>query len=349
MSSKPRSVSQSASGTVNASTPRKPGPSSPIRRRTSVERTDFEATRIGAHRPGRASCGRCAASHRGPRTRTAASRRENRVVARLERLAVDGVGGGRAHSERAYPVRPRIDLVPREVAEWLKALAATSRGRKLSSRVRIPPSPLRRSRRASTRLRHARLSRLSRSLSTGMGYGAVHLARDCRTPAPGRIALSTLVGMSSATSSTGSTAAPPQTSDALAGAANGAIAWTACGEQLARPRCARSNGPRGGKIKLAVIRHLASRPEERIGSMFVNPADPAAPSSRSARRERVWTLQGRVGSTSSDGTSAAPATAPTFDASGEVRARFFGDWSTHAGTPVASHRAQDSDARAALR
>ena len=35
-----------------------------------------------------------------------------------------------------------------------------------------------------------------------------------------------------ATSSTGSTAAPPQTSAALAGAANGAIAWTACGEQL---------------------------------------------------------------------------------------------------------------------
>jgi len=49
-----------------------------------------------------------------------------------------------------------------------------------------------------------------------MGYGAVHLARDCRTPRPGLIALSTLVGMSLlATSSTGSTAAPPQTSAAL--------------------------------------------------------------------------------------------------------------------------------------
>ena len=33
---------------MNASTPRNPGSSSRIRRRTAVDRTDFEATRIGS-------------------------------------------------------------------------------------------------------------------------------------------------------------------------------------------------------------------------------------------------------------------------------------------------------------
>ena len=32
--------------------------------------------------------------------------------------------------------------------------------------------------------------------------------------------------------------------------------------------------PNGTKIELAVIRHLASRPQQRIGSMFVNPGGP---------------------------------------------------------------------------
>jgi hypothetical protein len=34
--------------------------------------------------------------------------------------------------------------------------------------------------------------------------------------------------------------------------------------------------PNGKKIELSVIRHLASRPAERIGSMFVNPGGPGA-------------------------------------------------------------------------
>jgi len=34
--------------------------------------------------------------------------------------------------------------------------------------------------------------------------------------------------------------------------------------------------PNGKQIELAVIRHLASRPAERIGSMFVNPGGPGS-------------------------------------------------------------------------
>ena len=61
-----------------------------------------------------------------------------------------------------------------------------------------------------------------------------------------------------------------------AGASN-EIAWKGCGEQL---ECAKVrvpldwDKPGGRKIKLAVIRHLASRPDERIGSLFFNPGGP---------------------------------------------------------------------------
>jgi hypothetical protein len=55
------------------------------------------------------------------------------------------------------------------------------------------------------------------------------------------------------------------------------IAWADCGERL---ECGRVrvpldwDRPAGPTIRLSVIRHLASRPEERIGSMFVNPGGP---------------------------------------------------------------------------
>jgi pimeloyl-ACP methyl ester carboxylesterase len=98
---------------------------------------------------------------------------------------------------------------------------------------------------------------------------------------PGLIALSTLVGMSLLTIvATSAAAAAPQGSTSLVGAAKKGIAWTGCGEQL---ECAKVrvplnwDHPRGRKIKLAVIRHLASRPEDRIGSLFFNPGGPGNP------------------------------------------------------------------------
>jgi pimeloyl-ACP methyl ester carboxylesterase len=56
-----------------------------------------------------------------------------------------------------------------------------------------------------------------------------------------------------------------------------AIAWLDCGDRL---QCARVSvpldwdRPHGHKIKLAMIRRLASRPADRIGSLFVNPGGP---------------------------------------------------------------------------
>jgi pimeloyl-ACP methyl ester carboxylesterase len=55
------------------------------------------------------------------------------------------------------------------------------------------------------------------------------------------------------------------------------ISWTACGPQL---ECASVPvpldwaHPGGPTITLSVIRHLASRPGQRIGSLFVNPGGP---------------------------------------------------------------------------
>jgi len=57
-------------------------------------------------------------------------------------------------------------------------------------------------------------------------------------------------------------------------APSAAISWAACGTQL---ECARVSVPldwthQGGRtITLSVIRHLASHPGQRIGSLFVNP------------------------------------------------------------------------------
>lgn len=64
---------------------------------------------------------------------------------------------------------------------------------------------------------------------------------------------------------------------AAAPGVNSGIAWHGCGKRL---QCARVrvpldwNRPHGRHIDLAVIRHLASRPKQRIGSLFVNPGGP---------------------------------------------------------------------------
>lgn len=60
-------------------------------------------------------------------------------------------------------------------------------------------------------------------------------------------------------------------------ASSTSIEWRRCGERL---ECARVrvpldwDRPQGRTISLKVIRHLASNPEQRIGSMFINPGGP---------------------------------------------------------------------------
>jgi pimeloyl-ACP methyl ester carboxylesterase len=66
---------------------------------------------------------------------------------------------------------------------------------------------------------------------------------------------------------------------AVAAPAKARIAWKDCGARL---QCARVrvpldwDRPGGAQIELAVIRHLASRPEQRIGTLFFNPGGPGS-------------------------------------------------------------------------
>jgi pimeloyl-ACP methyl ester carboxylesterase len=91
-------------------------------------------------------------------------------------------------------------------------------------------------------------------------------------------AVLTLVALSLLTAlATSPDAATGGRSAHLSGAAKDGITWHGCGKQL---QCANVqvpldwSHPRGAKIKLAAIRHLASRPGTRIGSLFVNPGGP---------------------------------------------------------------------------
>ena len=68
------------------------------------------------------------------------------------------------------------------------------------------------------------------------------------------------------------TASPPTTASAASG-----IDWTACdpGFECARvPVPLDWSDPTGRQIELAVIRYLATKPDQRIGAMFFNPGGP---------------------------------------------------------------------------
>ena len=75
----------------------------------------------------------------------------------------------------------------------------------------------------------------------------------------------------------GAVAAPGRGSAVAGGAGTPPISWTSCGPQL---ECASVPvpldwaRPGGPKLALAVIRHLAGHPGQRIGSLFVNPGGP---------------------------------------------------------------------------
>ena len=127
-------------------------------------------------------------------------------------------------------------------------------------------------------------------------------------------------------------------------AAKARIAWTACGERL---QCARVPvpldwaRPDGRKIKLAVIRHLASRPGERIGSLFFNPGGPGNPGVAAVRQAGELLDgfgQGRFDVVSWDprGSGGASTRVRCF-ANQRSRARFWGDRTVPA-TDAASRR-----------
>ena len=118
----------------------------------------------------------------------------------------------------------------------------------------------------------------------------------------------------------------------VAGASNDEIGWKGCGEQL---ECAKVrvpldwDKPGGRKIKLAVIRHLASRPDERIGSMFVNPGGPSGSAQyvRESGTELDAAGQGRFDVVGWDIRGAVDSTHVRCFRSEQSLAQFFGAWS----------------------
>ena len=72
----------------------------------------------------------------------------------------------------------------------------------------------------------------------------------------------------------------PGTGRATAPGVGDPISWGACDSPAADLQCARIrvpldwDEPDGRTIDLAVIRHLASKPEQRIGTLFINPGGP---------------------------------------------------------------------------
>ena len=97
--------------------------------------------------------------------------------------------------------------------------------------------------------------------------------------APRRLLLAgvALAGSFAITFSHGEVTAAEPESVRSAGVIDAPIAWRDCGSKL---QCARIpvpldwDRPNGRMIRLAVSRHLASKPEERIGSILINPGGP---------------------------------------------------------------------------
>jgi pimeloyl-ACP methyl ester carboxylesterase len=75
-------------------------------------------------------------------------------------------------------------------------------------------------------------------------------------------------------------AGEPEGSPRAAGQVGAPIAWAACDPPHEDLQCARIrvpldwDRPKGRTISLAVIRNLASKPDQRIGTAFINPGGP---------------------------------------------------------------------------
>lgn len=149
----------------------------------------------------------------------------------------------------------------------------------------------------------------------------------CNVPAPG--ALRRLALLVLTISLTAVVLVLASTADASQSSALQGIAWTPCGPQL---ECARVQVPldwrhrSGRKIELAVIRHLASRPDQRIGSLFLNPGGPGD-SGVSAVTERGESLdaltQGRFDVVGWDPRGAGASTPVSCFRDQDQRARFW--------------------------
>ena len=159
---------------------------------------------------------------------------------------------------------------------------------RLQQRLRQPPADLVALNRASatTRTRTAvTTSMLHRRRATAVAVATVLalLAAGC-TSASDQASTSSSAGASGETSSGAATSGSSAASGSSAtpgapgsGTAASGINWTSCGERLS---CAEVSvpldwsDPDGEQITLAVIRQSASKPDQRIGTMFLDPGGP---------------------------------------------------------------------------
>src|SRR3954451_4477325 len=131
----------------------------------------------------------------------------------------------------------------------------------------------------------------------------------------------------------GSASAAPATVGAHR-TADSRIAWKRCGKRL---QCARVrvpldwSQPSMGTISLAVARHLASRPGQRIGSLFVNYGGPGVagvPAVKAGGAELDKLGRGRFDVVGWDPRGTGESTDLRCFANDRARARFWGrDWS----------------------
>jgi pimeloyl-ACP methyl ester carboxylesterase len=149
-----------------------------------------------------------------------------------------------------------------------------------------------------------------------------------------------LLGTCAAIVLAGGAAAASQGRAPAAGAGKEGIDWHRCGKRLqcAKVRVALNwDHPSGRKIKLAVIRHLASRPGERIGSVFINPGGPGGSGVEAVRNGGAGldtAFGGRFDIVSWDLRGSGRSTKVSCFANGRKRARFWGR------TPIPTTRAK---------
>jgi pimeloyl-ACP methyl ester carboxylesterase len=145
------------------------------------------------------------------------------------------------------------------------------------------------------------------------------------------LALSLLVGIGALSLLAGQAAGAPAGPGPTADAVTDRIAWKACGEGF---QCARVqvpldwSRPGGPTITLSVIRHRASRPDQRIGTMFFNPGGPGSSGVEEVRRSADLldrTGQGRFDVVSWDPRGTGASTRVRCFESPAARERFWGD------------------------
>jgi pimeloyl-ACP methyl ester carboxylesterase len=145
------------------------------------------------------------------------------------------------------------------------------------------------------------------------------------------LALSLLVAIGALSLLAGPAVGAPAGAGPTAEAATARIAWKACGDRL---QCARVqvpldwSRPGGPTITLSVIRHPASRPDQRIGSMFFNPGGPGSSGVEEVRRSADLldqTGQGRFDVVSWDPRGTGASTRVRCFADPAARERFWGD------------------------